>query len=148
MVLKGGQQRTEVCSRVTDRNAAIATVANVLLHISCDGLDIGSGVTGRNIVDELVSGEEQERIIVFLEFIDSGKDVLEVDVIVGGGGFISTDRVFGCVDVKSEVDASIGKLFHAFGVVLAVVDGVHSDGVDVELLEPRGLNELGFACSE
>lgn len=63
-------------------------------------------------------------------------------MVVRRAGFVSSDGIFGGVDIKSEVDASIGKLFHALGVVLAVIDGVHADGVDVEFLEPRCLDKL------
>ena len=58
-------ERTDICGRITDRNLAITTIANVLLHIPCDGFDIWGGVAGGNIVDELVSGVEKEGIVVF-----------------------------------------------------------------------------------
>lgn len=107
-----------------------------MLHISRDSLDIGSSVTGRDVVDKLVSREKEEGVVVFLELVDGGEDVLEIDGVVGWSGFVSSDGVFGGVDVESEVNASIGQLFHAFGMILAIIDSVDADGIDFELLEP------------
>ncbi len=133
--------RTDVCGRVTNRDRTIATVAHILLHVSGDSLDVRSGVTRRNIVDKFVSGEEKESVVVFLELVDGSEYVLEVDGVVRLARFVSSDGVFGGVDIQSEVDASIGQLFHAFGMVLAVIDGVDANGIDLQLLEPRCLDE-------
>lgn len=56
-------------------------------------------------------------------------------------GLVSSDGVFWGVDIESEVNASIGQLFHAFGMVLAVIDGIDADGINFELLEPGCFDE-------
>lgn len=131
----------DVCGGVTDRDTAIASVADILLHVSCNSLDVGSGVGGWDVVDEFVAGEEQKSVVILLELVDCGEDVLEIDMVVGLGGFVTSDGVFGGVDVEGQVDAGGSKLVHAFIVVLAVIDGVHADGIDVEFLESSGLDQ-------
>ena len=82
-----------------------------------------------------------------MELVDGGKDVLQVDGIVRLGGLISPDGVFGGIDIEGEVDASIGKGFHARVVVLAVINGVDTDGIDAQLLEPR-CSDQWMRCSD
>lgn len=81
-----------------------------------------------------------------MELVDGGKDVLQVDGIVRLCGFVSANGVFGGVDIEGEVDASIGKSFHAFVVILAVINGVDTDGIDAQLLEPRCFDKLMHCC--
>ena len=49
----------------------------------------------------------------------------------------TVDGVLGGVDIKDEVDTGVLQLLHALVVVLGVVDGVDTDGVDAQLLEQR-----------
>ncbi len=133
--------RTDICGGVTDRDLAIITVAKVLLDISRDSLDVGGGVASWDVVDQLVPGKEQEKVVVFLKLVNGGKNVLEVNGIVRLGGFVSADGVFGGIDIQGEVDASIGQLFHAHIVVLAIIDCVDADGIDAQFLEPRCRDE-------
>lgn len=115
---------------------AEAAGGHVVLHVTGDGLDVGGsqgGVAG--IVDNLVTGEEGEGVVVLGELLDSGEDGLEVDGVVRLMGVGSVDGVERVVDVGNEVDASVGELGHALIVVLGVVDGVDTDGVDAKLLE-------------
>ena len=144
----GQIQRTDICGRIADRNLAIAPLANVSLDISGHSLDEGSSVRGRDVIDKLVTRVEQEGVVVFLEYVNGRKDVLEIDRVVGLIGFVSTNGVFGCVDVQSKVDASGGQLVHALVVVLAVVDGVDTDGVDVQLLESVSRHQQLFICED
>lgn len=139
--------RTNIGSRVTDRNLAIVAFANVLFDIPCYGLDVRSSVTGRDVVDQLVAGEEQKKIIVFLELVHGGKHVLQVGGIVRLSGFVSADGVFRGVDIECEIDASIGQGFHAFVVILAVINGIDSDGIDAQLLEPGFRDQLVGCCA-
>ena len=71
-----------VCGRVSNRNRAVTTTANVLLHITRYSLDPWGSCTSVDVVDDFVSGEEQKSVIVLLELINGGKDVLQVDMVV------------------------------------------------------------------
>ena len=74
--------RVNIGSRVSNRNFAVTTSSNVLLHVTRYGLDPWSSGTSVDAVDVLVSREEQKGVVVLLELIDSGKDVLQVHVVV------------------------------------------------------------------
>ena len=67
---------------VANRNLAVTTSSNVLLHVACHSLDPGGSHTSVDAVDVFVSREEQKSVVVFLELINGGKDVLQVDMVV------------------------------------------------------------------
>ena len=117
--------------RVSNRDRAVSTGTDVLLHIARYGLDPWSSHAGLDVVNIFISREEQKCVVVFLELIDCGKDILQVDMVVRLSWLVLSDRVFWGVDIQREVDTSILQRTHASIVVLAVVDGVDSDGVDV-----------------
>jgi hypothetical protein len=48
---------------------------------------------------------------------------------------LTVERVLGRVGIECQVDTSIVEHLHALIVVLRVVDGVNTDGVDTERLE-------------
>lgn len=47
----------------------------------------------------------------------------------------TVERVFWRIDIENNIDAGLLEEVHAFVVVGCVVNGVHTDGVDAELLE-------------
>ena len=109
--------------------------AHVVAKITGHSLDVRGSDGGRTIVDDLVSGEESQGVLVLDEFVDSSKDVLKVLVVVGDIGGFTVDRVLGSVDVEHKVDASISQGVHTLIVVLGVVNRVNTDGVQAEILE-------------
>jgi hypothetical protein len=113
-------------------------VGDVLLHVAGNGLDVGRSVGVVLSIDNFVAREEEEEVVVVCELVDSGEDGLEVDVVVGlveGGRVLAVERVSGGVSIKSEVDACIVQHLHSLVVVLGVVNGVDTDGVDTKILE-------------
>jgi hypothetical protein len=127
--------RLDIGSRVTDWHLAEATSVHVRLQVTSDGLDVRSAVSRLVIVDDLVTGEEQQRVVVLGEHLNSSEQALQVDLVVRLLGISSVDRVLGRVDVEGKVDASIGEEAHACVVVGTVVHSVNTDRVDAELLE-------------
>ena len=125
----------DVSGRVPNGDWAVVMSLDVGPHVTLDSLGIRSSRGGGIAVDDLVSGEEEQGVVVLLEHVDGGKDALKVDIVVGRLGGVSVDRVIARVDVKSEVDTGVGKLAHTLVVVLGVVDSVDTDGVDAKLLE-------------
>ena len=53
---------------------------------------------GVDVVDNFVTGEETEEIIVGLECVDSGKNMLEVNCVVRVCRIVSIKRIGRCVD--------------------------------------------------
>lgn len=133
-------------------NAPVLSRGNVCPHVPRDGLDVRSSGGGSVVVDDLVSGEEEKCVAVLLKRVDGGKDVLQVDVVVGRSGERSVDGVVGGVDVEGQVDAGGVESGHASVVVRSVVDGVDTDGVDAQLLElgnvTRASGDVGNGVDE
>lgn len=126
----------DIGGRVADGDVAKAAGGHVVLDVTGDSLDIGGSQGGVGlIVDDLVSGEEGEGVVVLGKLLDGGEDALEVDGVVRRVGVGAVDGVLGVVDIGNEVDASVGELLHALLVVLGVIDGVDTDGVHTEVLE-------------
>ena len=69
------------------------------------------------------------------EHLGGGEDTLKVFLVVADTGLLTVERELGGVGVESNVDTSVVQHLHALVVVLAVVNGVDTDGVDAELLE-------------
>ena len=69
----------------------MALLADVLLHVARDGLDIGCGVSRVRSVNNLVAAEEREGIAVPCEGIDGREDGLEVGGVVGYAGSVPVD---------------------------------------------------------
>jgi hypothetical protein len=67
---------------VTDGDLAVATAADVLPQVTSDGLDVGRAVAGLVIVNDLVTGEEEEGVVVVCEGVNGGEQALEVDLVV------------------------------------------------------------------
>jgi hypothetical protein len=88
-------------------------------------------------VDDLVSGEESENVVVAGELLHDGEDVLEVHWSIGGPWLSWVHVLVGQrrVDIEDQVDAGSSKHGHALIVVQSGVDGVDTDGVDAETLE-------------
>ena len=124
-----------VSSAIADGDLAELASVHVGLDVTGDGLDERSAVSGRVIVDDLVSREEEQGVGVRSELLNGREDALEVDLVVGDLGRSTVDRVLGSVDVESEVDTSVGEGIHAGVVLGSVVDSVDTDSVDAELLE-------------
>lgn len=124
-----------VCSRVADWDRAISSTADILLHISGHGFDVGCAVRVACVVDDFVAGQEGHSIGVISKRIDSGEDGLEVDAVVRFGGVRAVQGVQGRVSVKDEVDSCFRECIHAVIVISSVVDGVDTDSVDSKLGE-------------
>lgn len=88
-------------------------------------------------MDDLVSREEGEEIVIASKGLHDGKDVLEVKLIVGRPRLGSMEMLVGerRVDVQDEVDTCGSEHSHTLIVVLGGVHRVDTDGVDLELLE-------------
>lgn len=130
-------------SRVTDGNLPEPTATNILTKIPSNSLDIRRGGRRRTIIDNLITGEESQSILILGELLDGSKDVLQIDIIVGLLRLRAIDRVLGGIDVEHEVDASIGQRIHTLIVILGVVDRVDTDGVDAQFLE---LGDIALAA--
>jgi hypothetical protein len=100
--------RLDISGRVTDRDLAESTSINVGLDIASDSLDVGSAVCGGIIVDNLIGGEEEERVVVLGELLDRRENALKVDLVIRWLRVGSVNRVLGSIDVESKVDASSG----------------------------------------
>jgi hypothetical protein len=130
--------RIDISGRVSDRNASVRAGFDVLLHVTRDGLYVGSGEGSIRAVENLVGRVVQEGVVVLGKSVNSGKDALKIDIVVrpeNGRRVLAVERVVGSVDVEGEVDAGIGEGLHAGVVGGRVVDRVDTDGVDSELLE-------------
>lgn len=125
----------DISGGVTDGDLAVAAGANVLPQVTSDGLDVRGTVGGLVVVDDLVTGEEEESVVVVGESVNGGEQALKVVLVVGRAGVATVERVLGGVHVEGEVDAGVGEGRHALVVVGGVVDSVHTDGVDAQLLE-------------
>jgi len=118
---------------------------------SSDGLDIAGRAHLRALgVDNLVTGEESEDVVVSGEDLNNLKDVLEVHGSVGGPWLhiVQVLVLKGRVDIEHEVDAGSGKHGHALVVVNMGVDGVDTDGVDAELLEQEDVTSANLGVGE
>ena len=125
----------DISGGVTDGDLTELVTAQEGTHVTGDGLDVGGGLGRGTVVDNLVSGEEGEGVVVLGELLHSGEDVLQVDIVVGDLGLGTVEGVLGGVDIEHEVDTGLGESVHALVVVGGVVDGVNTDGVQAELLE-------------
>ncbi|KAL2288563.1 hypothetical protein FJTKL_03925 [Diaporthe vaccinii] len=106
----------DIGGRVAGGDGAVAAGVDVVLDVTGDGADVGGGAGRLLVVDDLVTAEEEQGVGVVGEGVDSREHGLQV-LLVG------------------EVDARVGEEFHSLVVVLRVVDRVHTDGVDAEVLE-------------
>lgn len=125
----------DISGRVTDGDLTELASAEVSTHVTGDGLDVRSGLGGGTVVDDLVTGEEGQGVVVLGELLHGGEDVLEVDIVVGHLGLGTVDGVLGGVDIENKVDAGLSEGSHALIVVLGVIDRVHTDGVQAQFLE-------------
>lgn len=125
----------DVGSRVPNRNVTQVASTQVRANVTSDSLDVGSSLGRGAIVDNLVAGEEGQGVVILSEHVDGSEDVLKVDVVVRGLRIGTVQCVLGSVDIQDKVDASIGEGLHALIVVLGVVDRVHTDGVEAQVLE-------------
>lgn len=64
-----------------------------------------------------------------------GETHLKIDGIVRGGGIDPVQRVLCSVDIEHQIDSSLLQQLHAVVVIGRVVDLVHSNSVDSQLLE-------------
>ena len=131
--------------RVANGDGTVASGVDVRLHVTGDGLDVRGSKRRGIVVDDLVSREEQQRVVVLGEGVDGGEDELEIDVVVreGDASVVGpVERVCRSVDVEGEIYAGVGERLHAVIVVGGVVDGVDAHGVDAQLLEV-----LDVACA-
>ena len=77
------QDGSDIGGRVTDGNGTIGVLGDVVLEISGDGADVGGDDLGRiDVVNDLVSREESQRVGVVLEGLDDGKGAVEIRGIV------------------------------------------------------------------
>lgn len=125
----------DICCRVAHRDLPVASGADVLSQVAGDGLDVRGSRGGLVIVDDLVAREEEKGVVVVGESVNGGEQALEVDLVVRRAGVGAVERVLRGVDVQGEVDAGVCEGGHALVVVGSVVHGVHTNGVDAQLLE-------------
>lgn len=79
---------------VTDRDGPVASGGNVLLHVASNSLDVGSAVCVSGVVDDFISGEEEEGVAVTGKRINRREDTLEVDVVIRRLWVCAVDGVF------------------------------------------------------
>lgn len=87
-------------------------------------------------------------VVIFGKCVDGSKDVLEVNLVVGRMRILAVEGVLGSVDIKDEIDASVGKSLHALIVLDGVVDTVDTDGVDAQLLELLDVTLAGLRLGD
>ena len=133
---------TNIGSRVANGNFAVLSIANVLLYIPRDRLNIWCSFGGGDTVDDFVTGEEHKQVCVIMEHVNSGENVLQINVVVRLCGLVLSNRVLGRVDVQGKVDSSGFEGLHAGVVVLAVVDCVNAKGVYAQFGKPEIRKEL------
>ncbi len=126
-----------VVGGVTDTHRPVVLLPDVRLRVPDGRLDesAGSGVVG--LIGNFVSGEETESVGVLCEHIDDG-GVASVEVVVPGR-VVPIDRPGGFRQVGNHVDACLLEQAHAGVVIRLRVDGVHADGVGVEVFEERNV---------
>lgn len=129
------EKKKRTYSRVSNRDGTEIPLTQVLTNVTGDGLDVRGRGGGLVVVDNLVTGEEGQGVLVLGEHLDGSEDVLQVDVVVGLLGLRAVDRVLGGVDVQDEVDARIRQSVHTLIVVLGVVHRINTDGVQTQTLE-------------
>ena len=126
----------DIGSRIADGHLAQTLAADVVLHVTRKGLDVGSRkIRARLVVDDLVAREESESVGVASEHVDRGEDALEEHGVVRRAGVGAVERELGVRHVKDQIDAGILESLHAVIVALGVVDSVDTDGVDAQVLE-------------
>ena len=124
-----------ISGRVSDRNDTVVPVGDVLLHVTSNSLDVRSSVGVVLRVDDLISREEEEQVVVVGKCVDGSKDGLQVHIIVRtveGVLVLTVERVVGRVGIERQVDTGVVEHLHTLIVVLRVVDGVDTDSVDTE----------------
>ena len=142
-----------ISGRVANWDRTVALAVDILSHVTGSGLDIRRGVGSIGLVDnlslksepnkdhvifvdtDLVAREEKQSVVIALEHINRGKHALQVNVVVRRSWVCLVDGVQRRVDIQCKVNASLCKRAHALVVVLAVVNGIHTDSVDAEFLE-------------
>ena len=119
---------------------------DVTLHVTDNRLDVVRRSFGRDrLEDDLVTGQESEGVGVAGEHLDNREDVLEVF------GSVCRPRLLVVqvlvlkrrVDIENQVYSGLGEKGHALVVVHLRVDGVHTDGVDAQLLEHVDVTRAG-----
>lgn len=73
----------ETYGRVANWNLPEFALLHEFTDVTGDSLDIRSNRGGLAIVDDLVSREKGQGVVVLGEHLDGSKDALEVDSIVG-----------------------------------------------------------------
>jgi hypothetical protein len=141
--------------RVSNRDRSISSGSNVLLYVTSDGFNVGSGVGVGSVVNDLISREEGENVGVVGKGINGCKHALEVDGVVRFGRVGTVEGVLGGIGVEDEVDTSSGESSHARVMVCGVVYGVDTDSVDSKFGEVSNIslarccvgNRIGFYTS-
>lgn len=112
-----------VRSGVSNGDTRKAVSPLVVLDVTGKGLDVRGSLVGVLLmVDDLITGEEGQHVVVLGENLDGRENVLDVDGVVGIMGLLAVDRVRGVVQVENKIDASLGKCLHALVMVTEVVD--------------------------
>ena len=127
--------RFDIGSAISDGNFAQLASVQVRLNITSDGLNERSAVGCGIIVDDLITGEEEQCVGIGSKLLNGGEDALEVDLVVRNLRRSTIDRVLWSVDIEGKVDTSISKGVHAGVVIGSVVHGVDTNGIDTQLLE-------------
>jgi hypothetical protein len=141
--------RGNVGSRVSDRDRTQSSRVHVVLHITSDSFDVGSGRIGsRLVVDDLVTRKEGQCVVILGKHLNGSKNALKVHGVVGRPRFRAVDGVARVVDIKDQIDASIGESAHALVMVLRIVDGIDTNGVDSKVLEVFDISGANIGISQ
>lgn len=145
------EDRTDISSRVPNRNAAVKVLCDVILHVTLNCLekcqwtgnrkllgwmtypDISGNVLDTLLVDDLVSGEEGQGVGEVLERFDDTKYLLEIDIVVGAFrvGSVKVSAIQRRVDIQDHVDTSCVEDGCALVVVETRRQVVDTDGVNL-----------------
>lgn len=84
----------DVSGRVANGNLALDVLLDVVLQVTGDGTKIGGDeFGGRNVIDDFVSGEEEQGIWVVAEGLGDGKGAVRIGFIVAGPGLERGDSL-------------------------------------------------------
>ena len=145
------QDIADIGGRVANRDLTINVVLDVVLEVAGDGTKIRRNVlSGRDIVDDFVAGEEGEGVGVLAESLDNTESVLKVLGVVAGPRLEGGERLAnkGRVDVKDHVHAGSIEDAGTLVVVGVRVEVVNTDSVHTKNLHERSITQASIGVGK
>ena len=124
---------TDVGGRVTNGDGAFRVLGDVVLHVTNNSAHVLGSSVGGILVDDLISSEESEKVVVVLEAFNDTEDLLVVDSAVGGPGSaaVQVTTLQRVADIEDHVDTGGVEDGDAFVVVQAGLEVVDTDSVNL-----------------